>query len=57
MQRSLGKAMQFLALVLLPVSMIWQLEGGLTSNQMLAALIAGFCLFYIGRIVEGYAPQ
>lgn len=52
--RQLARAMQIAALVLLPLSMLLQAIGALTEGQMLAAMVAGFCLFWICRILEGY---
>ena len=43
-----------IALVLLPLSMILQIAQTITVGQMLMLLVTGFCLFWIGRIVEGY---
>jgi hypothetical protein len=46
--------MQIAALVLLPVSMVLQISRTISVGQMLIAMVAGFCLFWIGRILEGY---
>jgi hypothetical protein len=55
--RAFGRAMQVFGLTALPLAMLLQLSQSLTLGQMLALLVAGVCAFYIGRIVEGYAPQ
>jgi len=57
MLRVFGRAMQVLGLTLLPLAMLFQLSQSITLGHMLAMLVAGLCAFYIGRIVEGYAPQ
>ena len=43
-----------MALLLLPLAMILQIANSISVAQMLMLLVAGFSLFYIGRIVEGY---
>jgi hypothetical protein len=53
--RSFGRALQMLALAALPLAMVLQLAGAVSLGQMLLILVAGFCSFYIGRIVEGYS--
>jgi hypothetical protein len=53
--RSLGHNMQILGLVVLPLGMLIQLASAINTKQMLAVMLAGVCLFGIGRIVEGYA--
>ncbi len=54
-----GKACQLVALMLLPLSMLLELTGGLGRkfgiSDMLVMLVFGFCLFYVGRFLEGYA--
>lgn len=37
-----------------PLSILLQLAGAIDVKQMLAMLVASVCLFFIGRIVEGY---
>jgi hypothetical protein len=57
-----GKLLQVAGLVLLPVSMMMQLTGGVraatgggfTVSAMLLLMVLGVCLFSVGRIVEGY---
>ncbi len=43
------------ALIGLPLSIPLQLVGQIDLRQMLALMAASLCLFYIGRLVEGYA--
>lgn len=52
----LGRGLQILGLIVLPLAMILQLRG-LKLGQMLVATVAGFCLFYVGRIIEGYGRR
>jgi hypothetical protein len=57
-----SKLMQVAGLVLLPVSMMMQLTGGVraptgggfTVSAMLLMMVLGVCLFSVGRILEGY---
>lgn len=55
--RKFGRILQVASLALLPLSFPLQLSGWLGSSvsPMLLMMIAAFCLFYIGRMVEGYA--
>jgi len=53
--RTLGRLLQFLALLLLPVAMVVQLMGGIRPAQLLIALVFGAAGFYLGRMLEGYA--
>lgn len=47
--------MQTAALVGLPLAIPLQLAGRIDLRQMLAMMTAALALFYIGRLVEGYA--
>jgi hypothetical protein len=53
--RPLGRSLQLLGLVLLPLGMVLQLAGAISVGGMLTALVAGASAFWLGRIVEGYA--
>ncbi len=53
--RILGRSLQQLGLVSLPLSMFLNLVDVLDTKKMLTMAVAGFALFWIGRIVEGYA--
>jgi uncharacterized membrane protein YczE len=62
MLRSIGKLMQVLALLILPVAMIVELTAEMRAftqysnlSVMLIALVFGVALFGLGRILEGYA--
>ena len=58
--RAFGRLMQRVALVIPPVAIVLQLTPSadgktvLSLGQMLVALLAAVCLFWIGRIIEGY---
>jgi hypothetical protein len=43
------------ALTCLPLSIPLQLFNAIDLRQMLALMGASLCLFYIGRLIEGYA--
>ena len=59
--RSLGKNLQILGLILLPLSMVLNLLGGsepfrsFRVSQMILMLGFGVAAFIIGRIIEGYS--
>lgn len=54
--RSLGRFGQFLGLALPGLAILLELNRAITLGQMLSMLVAAVCSFWIGRIVEGYAP-
>lgn len=53
--RRIGRAFQLAALLGLPSAIPLQLAGVIDLRQMLALMAAAFCLFYLGRLLEGYA--
>ncbi len=53
MQR-LGRICQQSALLGLPLAIPLQLANVIDLRQMLAWMAAAICLFYIGRLIEGY---
>jgi len=59
--RVLGRTMQIAGLVLLPLAMFLELSGGLGRqfgvSQMVYMLVFGLVVFYVGRLVEGYASR
>ncbi len=61
MLANLGKAMQVLALVLLPVSMFMQLGTAMRApigvSVMLLLMLFGIALFGAGRVIEGYGAR
>jgi hypothetical protein len=59
--RTIGKSMQVLALVLLPMACLLEITGGLgrpfgVSDLLVALIFAAVC-FMAGRLIEGYASQ
>ncbi len=58
---TLGKTLQILGLILLPLSMFFEMTGGLGRaigvSDMLIMLIVGATLFVLGRFIEGYAQR
>ncbi len=59
--RKLGRTMQFLGLMVLPFGMILELTHAagpdFGTRQLLVMMLFGVAVFYIGRIVEGYAQS
>jgi hypothetical protein len=53
--RSVGKAMQLMALTLAPIALFLQLARRISVAQLLLMGLGLLCLFYIGRIIEGYS--
>ena len=59
MARSFGRLLQLIGLATLPVFIVLELTGSLSRDSgvadLLLAMVFGLALFYVGRIVEGYA--
>lgn len=55
MIRSIGRGLQLLALVALPLAMVLQILNRVTLGQMLMVMVGGAAAFWLGRIIEGYA--
>lgn len=55
MMQRLGRICQQVALLGLPLAIPLQLANLIDLRQMLALMGAAICLFYIGRLIEGYA--
>jgi hypothetical protein len=53
--RSFGRLLQKVGLCLPPVAIVLQLAEVLSLGQMLIMTVASFCLFYNGRLAEGYS--
>ncbi|MBI3837209.1 MAG: hypothetical protein HY288_04650 [Planctomycetia bacterium] len=53
--RSLGRGLVLLGLAVPLLAILMQLSETISLGQMIAMAVAGACLFWIGRIVEGYA--
>ena len=56
--KALGRFLQVLGLVLLPLSMAMELSGGLGRSfgvsDMVVMLVFGATAFGVGRLLEGY---
>lgn len=53
--QAIGHWMQKGSLLLLPLAIVLELAHAISLGQMLVGLVFFGCLFWIGRIVEGYA--
>ena len=53
--RHLGRGLQLVGLGVPPLGIFMQLSESISLGQMLVMLVAGVCLFWMGRLVEGYA--
>jgi hypothetical protein len=53
----LFRGMQHVALVLPPLAMLLQLANSISVKEMLLLVLAAVCLFWIGRLLEGYAAR
>jgi hypothetical protein len=57
--RAVGKLLQILGLILLPLAIVLELtkDFGLpfTLKDMLLMLVFGAAAFYLGRVMEGYS--
>lgn len=57
--RSIGRLMQLAGLVLLPAAMLIEMTDAMGpsfgTRDMLIMLVFGAVIFYLGRLVEGYA--
>jgi hypothetical protein len=60
--KTFGKLLQVAGLVLLPVSMMMQLTGGIRAptggfsvSAMLLMMVFGVVLFSLGRLLEGFS--
>lgn len=55
MIRSVGRGLQLLALIALPLAMALQIANRLSLGHMLIVMVSGAAAFWLGRIIEGYA--
>lgn len=57
--KEIGRTMQLVGLIALPLSMFLELTGSLGRSfgvsQMVIMLVFGTATFYFGRIIEGYS--
>ncbi len=54
MIRLVGRALQTIGMVILPVAIFAQLTESISLGKMFVMATFGISAFYIGRIVEGY---
>jgi hypothetical protein len=54
--RFLGRILQQIGLVVPLAAILLQLDG-MSLGRMLIMAVFGICLFYLGRLIEGYAPR
>jgi len=57
MRYKLGRFLQIIGLIVLPVAVSGNLANALTLGQSLALSFAGLVVFYVGRFVQGAAGQ
>ena len=59
--QKLGKLLQVAGLTLLPLGIYLELSGNLGRgrgvSELLVLMVVGAIVFYIGRLVEGYASR
>lgn len=55
--RILGRILQVAALIGLPLAIPLELAGAIRTGPMLTMMVASIALFYIGRLLEGYATK
>lgn len=52
MRNSIGMFLQFLALVFLPLLILWQLQFGFELIYMPGLLLVGVVIFFIGHLLR-----
>ena len=58
--RQFGKILQWIGLAVPPIAMYMEITGTFMRDgvaDLLLAMVASVCAFFIGRIIEGYAGQ
>ena len=57
--KTIGRVLQQLALLILPIAILLEITGGLARSfgvaDLLKALVFSILLFVFGRLIEGYA--
>ncbi len=51
----LGRLLQLVALVILPLAMVAQLSGSISLGQMLQFLFVSVCVFTMGYLLQRYS--
>ncbi len=57
MIRASGRLAQLAGLTLPALAIILELQHAISLGQMLVMLLASVCCFWIGRLLEAYAPS
>jgi hypothetical protein len=52
---ALGRSLQFLGLLILPIAMASQLVGEVGEGKMLLIALGGAAVFYVGTLVQPHA--
>ena len=59
--RMFGRALQFIGLTVLPLSIVMQLTNllgrAIGVSDMIVMLVFGVAVFYVGRMIEGLAAR
>ncbi len=55
--RTIGRLMQIVGLVLPVLAILMQITERITIGKMLVMAVAAISMFYIGRLMEGYAQR
>ncbi|HXT58258.1 MAG TPA: hypothetical protein VN699_06465 [Pirellulales bacterium] len=55
--RAFGRILQHLGLLLAPAAVVLQLAEVIDVRQLLKFGVVALCLFWIGRLVEGYGGR
>jgi hypothetical protein len=54
---AVARLLQLAALLILPLSIVAQLNEAISLGQMLQFLVAGVCLFTIGYLLQTYSGR
>ena len=55
--RTCGRVGQFAGLTIPALAIVLELQHAISLGQMLVMLLASVCVFWIGRLLEAYAPS
>ncbi len=54
---ALGRLLQIVGLTILPLALVAQLAGSISSGQELQFLVAGACVFGVGYVLQHYVGR
>jgi hypothetical protein len=57
LMRTCGRLGQFVGLSLPALAIVLELQHAISLGQMLVMLLSSVCCFWIGRLLEAYAPS